>query len=100
MGATDDEPADGGRQMARVCAEVARVFSERLGRGPTKCRASWAGRDTIVVVLDDGYSTADETLRAVGRAGAVLAGRRLLLEAVEAELSRLVADTTGRPVTA
>jgi len=85
--------------MAQVCGEMARVFSERLGRGPKKCRATWAGRDVVVVMLDDGYSQADETLREAGRGAAVIAGRRMLLDVVEPEIRSLVTRATGRSVT-
>jgi uncharacterized protein YbcI len=95
----EGESGEPGRQMAQVCGEVARVFSARFGRGPTKCRATWAGRDVVLVVLDDGYSPAEETLRKAGRGTAVLAGRRLLLEVVEPEIRSLVTRATGRSVT-
>jgi len=96
----DQAGGDAGRPLALVCSGVARVLSERLGRGPTKCRASWCGRDAIVVLLQDGYPIAEETLRVAGHGEAVRDARLLMLGAVEDELSRLVAEATGRHVEA
>jgi uncharacterized protein YbcI len=84
--------------LSSVSAAVARVFSERWGRGPQKTRAYWAGEDVLVVVLESGHTVAEQTLLKAGHGREVIGGRTLLQELVEPQLRAAVEDVTGRTV--
>jgi uncharacterized protein YbcI len=84
--------------LSSVSAAVARVFSERWGRGPQKTRAYWAGEDVLVVVLENGHTVAEQTLLEAGHDREVIGGRRLLQELLEPQLRSAVEDVTGRTV--
>ena len=65
MAETDTSRATGttGKDvLAEACVGAAALFRERWGRGPRKCRAHWAGPDTVVLVLHDIRTRAEETL--------------------------------------
>jgi uncharacterized protein YbcI len=84
--------------LSEVCSGAAALFRSHWGRGPRKCRAHWAGPDTILVLLENGLTEAERTLAAAGRGEDVLAGRRALNALVEPQLRAIVQDATGRPV--
>ena len=71
---------------------------ERWGRGPRRSRAYWAGRDTLLVMLDDAHTEAEQTLIAAGHAFEVVEGRRLLAAIAAPELRRIAASATDRGV--
>jgi uncharacterized protein YbcI len=81
-----------------VSGAVASLVRERWGRGPTRCRAHWAGPDALLVLLDDTHTQAERTLRDGGHAAEVLAARRHLCDVVEPDLRRIVEHATHRPV--
>jgi uncharacterized protein YbcI len=84
--------------LSEVCSRAAALFRTHWGRGPRKCRAHWAGPDTILVLLENGLTESERTLSAAGRGDDVLAGRRALNALVEPQLRAIVEDATGRPV--
>src|SRR5262245_55944565 len=88
-----------GAQTA-VCAAISTLIRERWGRGPSRSRAHWAGRDAMVVILDDAHTDAERTLIEHGKGDQVLAGRRSLAEIVDADVRRIAREATGRDVRA
>ena len=91
-----DPPAGGG--LSELCSSIARLYSERWGRGPQRCRAYWAGADILLVLLEDGHNPAERTLRAAGHIQEILGGRHALQRILEDDLCRLVEQATGRRV--
>jgi len=87
-------------ELSRVAGEIAAVVSERWGRGPRKARAYWAGEGILMVMLEDGHTPAEKTLRAAGHLQEVASGRRMLQRLVEDDLRAIVEDITGRKVAA
>jgi uncharacterized protein YbcI len=87
-------------ELARLCGEVATVFRRAWGRGPVKTTAHWAGRNMLVVVLENGHTDAEKTLRATGHGEQLVAGRQLLHQILEDELKSSVERNTGRQVKA
>jgi uncharacterized protein YbcI len=83
-----------------ICAGISALVRERWGRGPSRSRAHWAGRDALVVMLEDAHTEAEQTLIDCGHADQVLAGRRLLGEISERDLRRIAQSATGRAVRA
>jgi uncharacterized protein YbcI len=84
--------------LAQVCGEVAAVFKRAWGRGPVRTTAQWAGPTSLVVLLENGHTDAERTLRAAGLTRELLAGRQLLALAIEDELKERVERILGRPV--
>lgn len=89
-----------GLELSEVCSEFASLFHRRWGRGPVWARAYWAGPDILLVVLENGHTPAEKTMRAAGHIQEILGGRRLLQGLVEDELRELVCRITGRTVRA
>jgi uncharacterized protein YbcI len=86
--------------QSTICAGISALVRERWGRGPSRSRAYWAGRDALVVLLDDAHTEAELTLIEAGHGAEVVAGRRRLSEIAEADLRRIAASAIGREVEA
>jgi uncharacterized protein YbcI len=84
--------------LADICGEVAAAFKQAWGRGPARISARWAGSDMLVLLLHNGQTEAEKTLRAAGHERQLLEARRLLQAAVEEELMSIVERATGRCV--
>ncbi len=85
-------------ELAQICGEVAAVFRRAWGRGPAKTTAHWAGPNMLVVVLANGHTDAEKTMRAAGHIQELLGGRRLLHVLVEPDLKASVERILGRTV--
>lgn len=77
---------------------VARHYKEQFGRGPQRCRAHFAGRDAVVVVLDGTMSPAERRLTDLGEGERVRAARSSLQNAVQDDLLVAVRAVAGRGV--
>ena len=95
---TTGDPVRSGDELAQVAGAVAAVYRQAWGRGPVKSTAQWAGSTMLVVVLENGHTQAEKTLRAGGHHDHILRGRQLLQTAIEDELKSAVERITGRPV--
>lgn len=84
--------------LSEICGEIAAAFKRTWGRGPVQTTASWAGPDTIVVLLQNGHTDAEKSLRAAGHIQQLLEGRQLLALMLEDELRASVESATGRSV--
>lgn len=93
---SDTYPND---QLTRICGEVAAVFRRAWGRGPARTTAYWAGPDVLVVLLSNGHTDAEKTLRAAGHIQELLGGRHLLQTIIEDDLKAGVERILGRAVT-
>ena len=82
-------------ELAQICGEVAAVFRRAWGRGPAKTTAHWAGPNMLVVVLANGHTDAEKTMRAAGHIQELLGGRRLLHVLVEPDLKASVERILG-----
>jgi uncharacterized protein YbcI len=85
-------------ELTRVCGEVAAVFRRAWGRGPARTTAHWAGPDMLVVLLANGHTDAEKTLRAAGHIQELLGGRHLLQAIIEDDLKAGVERILGRTV--
>ena len=84
--------------LAQICGEVAAVFRRAWGRGPAKTTAHWAGPNMLVVLLVNGHTDAEKTMRAAGHIQELLGGRRLLHGMIEPDLKASVERILGRTV--
>ncbi|MGA2926448.1 MAG: Na-translocating system protein MpsC family protein [Solirubrobacteraceae bacterium] len=85
-------------QLARVCGEVAAVFKRAWGRGPIRTTAYWAGSSLLVILLENGHTEAEKTMRAAGHIQELLGGRHLLQVLIEDDLKESVERILGVPV--
>ena len=86
--------------LSAVSGAVASLVREHWGRGPARCRAHWAGPDTLVVMLEDAQTVAERSLHERGLDATVLDTRQSLLDILEDDLRRIVERATNRPVRA
>jgi uncharacterized protein YbcI len=84
--------------LQAVADVVARHYKEQFGRGPQRCRAHFAGRDAVIVVLDGTMSPAERRLTSLGEGERVRAARSALQRAVQDELVADVGAVAGRQV--
>ena len=62
-----ERPRESDRYVLQsVAGEMVRLFKEQFGRGPTRVRAEWAGRDTLVVILEETLTPAERALADMG----------------------------------
>jgi uncharacterized protein YbcI len=84
--------------LSQICGEVAAVFRRAWGRGPVKTTAHWAGPSALVVLLENGHTDAEKTMRAAGHIQELLGGRHLLQVIVEDDVKACVERILGRHV--
>ena len=98
MSSSEVAPPNGPLQAA-ISNAVVRTISEYTGRGPTKARTTMTN-GWVFVTLEDTLTKGERKLAEGGRADSVLRTRRDFQEAMEADLTRLVEEMTGRKVVA
>ena len=91
-------PAYRDDQLAQVCGEVAAVFKRAWGRGPVRTTAHWAGPNLLLILLENGHTEAEKTMRAAGHIQELLGGRHLLQVLIEDDLKESVERILGVPV--
>jgi uncharacterized protein YbcI len=95
---TDDEALDKGSMLATISAEMVRLYKEQFGRGPTKARANWSGRDMIVVLLEDTLTPAERNLVSLGEFQRLRDTRMLFQYSWVVQFCAPVERLTGRKV--
>lgn len=84
--------------LQAISDAVARHFKEQFGRGPLRCRAFYAGRDGVLVVLEGTMSPAERRLVELGEGERVRGGRIVLQSAVADDLRLAVEVAAARRV--
>jgi uncharacterized protein YbcI len=82
----------------RVSNEMVRLYKTQFGRGPTKARAAFAGRDTLVSTLEDSFTPAERNLVAMGEHQRLRDARTFFQYASETQFRDAVEGITGRKV--
>ena len=95
-----EEQLQAGRLLVAVSDGVVRLLRDFAGKGPTTCKAHWAGPDILVVMLRGGYTTAEQTLFEGGHGQSVRESRMKLQDTLEARMSAMIEELTGRKVKA
>jgi uncharacterized protein YbcI len=85
--------------LADVSRELVRLHSEYYGKGPTRAKAYMVD-DTLVCLLEGGFTTVERTLIDGGDADAVHDIRLSFQTAMQGEFTKVVEDGTGRKVLA
>jgi uncharacterized protein YbcI len=96
---TGDEPAGSplGSRSLEISNAISRLHKEFVGRGPANSRTTIDG-DLVVVLLQGGYTRAEQTLTANDNADLVAAGRLGLQDAMRQAMIAAVEETIGRRV--
>jgi uncharacterized protein YbcI len=83
---------------AEISREMVRIYKDQIGRGPTKVRTDFLGRDVLLVTLEHTLTPAERTLAGMGELTQVRERRQFLQYAAEAEFRATVERVTGRTV--
>jgi uncharacterized protein YbcI len=96
----DGDRRDGGGHMgAEISNAVVSLFSEYLGRGPTRARTVF-GRDMVAVVLEETFTKSERRLVEEGEEQTVVHTRRVFQQTMRTDLTEAIERITGRRVTA
>jgi uncharacterized protein YbcI len=90
----------GTRVVQDVCIEMVRIYKDIFGRGPTRARADWAGRDALLCSLEDSLTPAERKMVEVGEHQRLRETRMFFQHACEADFRESVERITGRKVRA
>jgi uncharacterized protein YbcI len=85
--------------LALISTGLVQLHSRYYGKGPTKAKTHLVG-DTVVSILEGGFTTVERTLLDTGDLESVYQMRRSFQSATEGEFRRIVEEATGRPVRA
>lgn len=88
-----------GEVLARISTGMAQLHTRYYGKGPTKTK-TYLVDDTIICLLEEGFTTVERTLIDGGRGEAVHEIRRTFQQAMEEQFTAVVEEATGRKVRA
>jgi uncharacterized protein YbcI len=92
------EPTRGlGQALLEVSNAIVRLHKHYYGKGPTKARC-FLDHDAVVVVLEDGFTRAEEVLIAHGEIDQVRHGRHAIQQHIKRDLREAVEQIVGRRV--
>jgi uncharacterized protein YbcI len=96
----ETQTVQGTSQLMEVSNAMVTLHKEQFGRGPTRARASFAGPDALVCVLEDALLPAEHKLIALGDAGRVRDARTAFQAATAEEFIAAVERIVHRRVRA
>jgi uncharacterized protein YbcI len=97
--AADAEQPSHGEGLARITSSLVSLHKEFYGRGPVKAK-SFLVNDTVICVLEGGFTIVERTLIDAGEATAVHNIRHRFQVVMKAQFSGVVEDALGRTVRA
>ena len=77
-----------------------RVYRDFAGKGPSSCKAYWAGNDILMVMMRGGFSAAEQRLFERGHGDLVRESWHKLQDTLEGQITATIAELTGREVIA
>jgi uncharacterized protein YbcI len=98
--ATNGSPPEHLPLMMEISNEMVRIYKQQFGRGPTRARTNFAGRDTIVSTLEDSLTPAERNLAAMGEHQRLRDTRMLFQYVSRTEFCESIERLTGRRVRA
>jgi uncharacterized protein YbcI len=97
----EQSPRDAsGEILMEVSNVMMSLFKSQFGRGPTRARAEWCGRDTISVILEETLTPAERNLVAMGEHQRLRDTRLFFQYASVREICTPIETITGRKVRA
>ena len=88
------------RALLELCNEMVRIYKEIFGRGPTRARADWAGRDAVLCTLEDTLTRAERKMVEVGDHQRLQETRMFFQHVCKDDFRESVERITGRKVRA
>jgi uncharacterized protein YbcI len=88
------------RVLLKLSNEMVRIYKEIFGRGPTRARADWAGRDAVLCTLEDSLTAAERKMVEVGEHQRLRETRMFFQHVCEDDFRAYVERITGRKVRA
>jgi uncharacterized protein YbcI len=88
------------RVLLELSNEMVRIYKEIFGRGPTRARADWAGRDALLCTLEDSLTPAERKMAEIGEHQRLRDTRMFFQHVCEADFRASVERITGRKVRA
>jgi uncharacterized protein YbcI len=85
--------------MAQISTGLVQLHSRYYGKGPTKAKTHLMD-DTVICILQGGFTTVERTMIDTGQSEPVYAMRHTFQEVMEDEFRGLVEEATGRKVIA
>jgi uncharacterized protein YbcI len=95
----DTHKAGEARFLASIGRGLAELHTEYYGKGPTKARAYMLD-DTVICILEGGFTTVERTLIGDGNSEAVYRIRRSFQSTMEKPFKDVVEGASGRKVIA
>ena len=92
-------PKTHGEILASISNGLVQLHTRYYGKGPTRAK-SYLINDTIICLLEEGFTTVERTLIDEGRGEAVHEIRRTFQQAMERQFTEVVEESTGRKVIA
>jgi uncharacterized protein YbcI len=86
--------------LLELSNEMVRLYKHLFGRGPTKTRCDYAGRDAILCTLEDSLTPAERSLAALGEHQRLRDTRMFFQYASREEFVSATERITGRRVRA
>jgi uncharacterized protein YbcI len=96
---TDSPRATYGEGLATITSALVSLHKEFYGKGPVKAK-SFLVNDTVICVLEGGFTIVERTLIDAGEAGAVHDIRRRFQAVMKSQFSGVVEEALGRRVRA
>jgi uncharacterized protein YbcI len=84
--------------LMEISNAMVRLYKEQFGRGPTRVRTHWAGKDALVVFLEDTLTPAERNLVKMGEHQRLRDTRMFFQYATVREFCEPVERITGRKV--
>src|SRR5919112_6740162 len=84
--------------LMEISNAMVRLYKEQFGRGPTRVRTHWAGKDALVVFLEDTLTPAERNLVKMGEHQRLRDTRMFFQYATVREFCEPVERLTGRKV--
>jgi uncharacterized protein YbcI len=84
--------------LMEISNAMVRLYKEQFGRGPTRVRSHWAGKDALIVFLEDTLTPAERNLVKMGEHQRLRDTRMFFQYATVREFCEPVERITGRKV--
>jgi uncharacterized protein YbcI len=97
--ASTQEAVPTGVLASQISRAIVQIWHEYTGRGPTKARTTITD-ELVIVLMADTLLKAEKNLATDGKVEQVLSMRRAFQDTMQAELTAVVEDLTGRKVMA
>lgn len=86
--------------MLELSNAMVRLYKDVFGRGPTKAKASFAGPDTLVIVLESSMTVVERNLAVMGEHARLRDARLFFQYTVEEQFRDTVERILGRKTVA